>query len=302
MNPRVSIILPFYNAEKYFDMCLKSILSQTFRDFELILINDNSSDNSIKIIENYDDSRIRLFSNKKNMGVSYSLNYGVSKSKSNFIVRMDADDVCKKERLQVQYDAISSSMSEYDIIGTQVGIINGSYYNRYHYPSSMQSAIDFSLFANPLSHPSIIGKKFFFIKNRYSEDSCYEGFEDYELWSRAIEKGYKIISLEDKLLNYRIHNSQISSNISSKFIKNLEKFKIKHYKRISELVSPPILDIAIKRHELGLYNIYKAYRKYNELHLDKEVSRLYALNLINNSKAINKLNKKIIYNMVRFFL
>lgn len=98
-NPPVSIVLPMYNAAEYIKECVDSILMQTYSDFELLIIDDGSTDDSVEILEKYDDQRIRLIKNEHNFIAS--LNLGLKESRGKYIARMDADDKMKPHRLEM---------------------------------------------------------------------------------------------------------------------------------------------------------------------------------------------------------
>jgi glycosyltransferase involved in cell wall biosynthesis len=107
---KVSVITPVYNTEKYIGEMIESIIGQTFRDFEFILVDDCSTDNTVSIIKKYarDDQRIKLFQNEKNLGIAGNRNRGVSLAKGKYVVWADADDISKKDRLKLQYDFMES--------------------------------------------------------------------------------------------------------------------------------------------------------------------------------------------------
>lgn len=106
MCPRVSVIMSVYNSEKYLEDSIKSILNQSFKDFEFIIVNDCSNDNSLKIINKYkeNDVRIRLINNSKKINLANSLNKCLKVAKGKYIARMDADDISIKNRLEIQYN------------------------------------------------------------------------------------------------------------------------------------------------------------------------------------------------------
>ena len=102
MNPKVTVLMPVYNCEKYLRESIESILNQTFKDFEFLIINDGSSDKSAEIVESYNDNRINFVQNEKNIGLAASLNRGLDIAKGEYIARMDADDISLPERLEKQ--------------------------------------------------------------------------------------------------------------------------------------------------------------------------------------------------------
>ncbi len=125
-NPKISIIMPVFNAANFIQGCIDSILKQTLKDWELIIINDGSTDNTLNILQLLVDSRISI--NTNNHDFIASLNKGLSLSKGKYIVRMDADDIMLSERLQTQYDYMESN-PEIDICGS-FSLLNFSSYLR----------------------------------------------------------------------------------------------------------------------------------------------------------------------------
>jgi len=121
-SPIVSVILPIFNAEKYLSVCIESVLNQTFQDFELILINDGSTDGSSVIIKKYEqlDKRVKVFNNDHNLGIIDTLNVGLRLAKGKYIARMDSDDICVEDRLKYQVDYLDEH--EY------IFLIGGSFY------------------------------------------------------------------------------------------------------------------------------------------------------------------------------
>ncbi len=103
MQPSVTVLMPVYNAERFLKEAIDSILQQTFTNLELLIINDGSTDSTLNILQQYNDSRIRVITNDTNKGISYSLNLGIEESKTSLIARMDADDISYPERIEKQY-------------------------------------------------------------------------------------------------------------------------------------------------------------------------------------------------------
>src|SRR6056300_1045134 len=102
--PYFSVVIPLYNKEKFIEDTLKSVLNQTFNDFEVIIVNDGSSDNSLSIVEQFKSEKIRLFTNK-NRGLSYTRNFGIKKAKSQYIGFLDADDLWENDFLETVYNS-----------------------------------------------------------------------------------------------------------------------------------------------------------------------------------------------------
>jgi glycosyltransferase involved in cell wall biosynthesis len=104
MSAKITVLMPVYNAEQFLREAIDSMLNQSFRDFEFLIMDDGSTDSSISIIQQYQDPRIRLIRNEKNLGISPTLNKGIELASSDLIARMDADDISYPDRLQKQYD------------------------------------------------------------------------------------------------------------------------------------------------------------------------------------------------------
>ena len=137
LNPSISVILTVYNAEKYVSKSILSILNQTYTDFELLIINDGSTDSSKDIIGGFQDKRIKYIENSNNQGLIKTLNKGLYFAKGEFIARMDADDLCKECRFEKQIDFFRQD-NEVDILGTYQYVINE---NRYINHSTFASSL-----------------------------------------------------------------------------------------------------------------------------------------------------------------
>ncbi|HNV01493.1 MAG TPA: glycosyltransferase family A protein [archaeon] len=209
-RPKISIILPVYNDEKYIKESLDSILNQTFNDFELIIINDNSKDDTMKIIKNYTkiESKIKIINNKKNIGVYRSINKGLKKAKGNYIARMDSDDICYKNRLQTQYDFLEKNKDIF-LIGTSAFIIdkNGKkikHLMKYQiFPFLMKIILKRR---NCIIHPSIMFRN---TGELYSEKKNEQ--DEWLFYKSLLEKKKKIINLPNTLLKYRINPKGMSA-------------------------------------------------------------------------------------------
>ena len=161
-SPLISVVMPVFNSEQYLDKSIKSVLEQTYDNFEFLIINDGSTDNSNSIIKKYQshDKRITIFK-QENKGVTKSLNNGIKYSKGRFIARMDADDICHPDRFKMQLNWFHIN-KDIDVLGSQVEFIekNGNIIK----PSNQLPLDDLSIkweliFGTPLIHPSIMIRK-----------------------------------------------------------------------------------------------------------------------------------------------
>ncbi|OSZ82627.1 hypothetical protein CAP35_05000 [Chitinophagaceae bacterium IBVUCB1] len=234
-QPLVSVILLVYNGEKHLKEAIDSILKQTYNNFELIIVDDGSTDSSQQIIQSYTDKRIILHKNASNMGLVNTLNIALPLCKGKYIARMDADDICLPDRLakQVAYLNDNSDVIMIDSIMEYIDE-SGHRLNKYNSTSNSPVAIKYSLpYSNVLGHSSIMMRREPYIRYRYR----HTDFEDYDLWLRLINDGYKIHKLPEPLLLYRIHNNSytISNNRNKKRNYHIRTFNTKWYywKKIS---------------------------------------------------------------------
>lgn len=207
--PKVSVILPVYNCEQYILESVQSVLNQSFFDFELLIIDDCSTDNTLAIINEFKDSRIKLILKEKNTGYTDSLNYAISIAKGQYIARMDGDDICLPNRFEKQV-AFLDENPKIILCGTAIQIIGTP--RIFRHPSNHENIKVKLCFGNSFYHPSVMGRIEVFQANPY--DKTYEPAEDYDLWTRLAFQG-ELANLEEVLLMYRVHNSQVSNERKS---------------------------------------------------------------------------------------
>ena len=230
-NPKISIIMPVYNAVNFIQESIDSILKQTFKNWELIIINDGSTDNTLSILHIFVDSRISITMN--NHDFIASLNKGLSLSKGKYIVRMDADDIMLSERLQTQYDYMESN-PEIDICGSWVETIGDSNSVIQVPQDNIQIGRSMLLY-NPIIHSSVIMKRSIFFNdstNRYSYD--YPCAEDYKLWTDLYLKGFKFNNIQKVLLQYRRSKYQVTSRYNLEVNNSSLKIRIEYAEHLME--------------------------------------------------------------------
>ena len=204
-KPLVSVVMPVYNGEKYLNEAIESILSQTMQDFELILINDGSTDGSLQIIEKYmkKDQRIKMLSHI-NKGLVKSLNEGVEASLGTYIARMDADDISMPDRFFKEVLLLRSN-PQLDLVGTNFELLfsgtvsDETRKQKERFESNVNLPV--SGFEYRILHPTWMIKK-----ELFSKIGMYDFYyaEDVEFLFRAIWMGYKVAKIEEKLLRYRV--------------------------------------------------------------------------------------------------
>ena len=200
----ISIGIPFYNAEKYLSYAILSVLIQSYKEWELILIDDGSSDNSLAIANIYaeNDSRIRVISDGRNKKLPYRLNQLIEESRGDFIARMDADDIMHPDRLEKQLEFLETN-KRYDLVSTGlISIDKNNIVKGYRKVESLYDDFSNIETSYPIVHPSVMARRSWFKRNKYSEK--YPRAEDFELWTRAISNNdFKMAVLPDLLLYYR---------------------------------------------------------------------------------------------------
>ncbi len=208
-SPKISVILPVYNGEKYLDESIQSILNQTFQDFEFIIINDCSKDNSLKIIKKYkkQNKRIILINNKKNLGGSASFNLGFKNAKGKYIACFCADDISHPKRLEVEYNYLEKNTDIF-LIGTSGIYINenGGEIRRFRkYNNYILLAWRLRKSCGIL-FPSIMfrNEKIAFL------DKNFGPANDYNLYFELLKKGKNLTNLPNFLIKIRVHEGSMS--------------------------------------------------------------------------------------------
>lgn len=206
-TPRISVVMPAYNSEKYIGEAIESILNQTFTDFEFIIINDGSMDDTAKIVSQYanKDKRIKFINNKDNRGIVSVLNQGLDLAKGEYIARMDSDDISLSTRFerQIQY---MESHPECGVLGTWFKCFGKSdKIIRNHECVKICNIVK----VQHVGHPTVMLKRAVVDKYKFHYDEKYKYAEDFELWSRMVFVT-EIHNLPEVLLKYRWHGNNIS--------------------------------------------------------------------------------------------
>jgi glycosyltransferase involved in cell wall biosynthesis len=233
-NPLISVLLCTYNDEKYIAKTIKSILEQTYKNFEFLIVNDGSTDRTSSIIKSFQDNRIRLI-DKKNSGLIDSLNLGIEIAKGKWIARIDGDDIAKSNRLEEQLKYIDDSVA---VIGSQCEYIDekDNIISISKLALSHEKIIDAGLNFNTMFiHPSVLINKSKLLQSE-GYDPLIFAAEDLDLWLKISNFG-KLININEPLLQYRMHPNKISYIKREDQIKNtiisIIKFKNGIYKNIS---------------------------------------------------------------------
>ncbi len=204
--PLVSIIMPVYNCESFVADAIDSMLRQTLSDFELIIIDDHSLDNTRPVIESYRDRRIIFIQKEANSGLISSLNLGIATARGQYIARMDGDDISDGTRLEKQI-AYFQEHPEVMICGTACRLLGSD--QLIQFPSDHDEIKMCLLEYCPLIHPTVMFRKQFFTGHKLFYNKEFEWAEDYELWTRAVWLG-RLGNLPTPLLSYRLHPKQVT--------------------------------------------------------------------------------------------
>jgi glycosyltransferase involved in cell wall biosynthesis len=225
-SPLVSVVMAVYNGQTYLNEAIESILNQTFIDFEFIIINDGSSDNSLAIINSYTDKRVICIDNFDNMGLIYSLNKGIEIANGKYIARMDADDISCVNRLMEQVDFLENNESV-GVLGCNYIQFNENSETEYLAIQNQEEIMSNMIFNASVIHPSLLIRKSVLVDQLIIFNPSYKHAEDYELWSRLIFLT-QFSSVPKTLFKYRVHNKQVTSvhNIEQQNSANLVRESI----------------------------------------------------------------------------
>lgn len=217
MSPLVSILMPVYNTAPYLKEAMDSMLSQTFKDFELIVLNDCSPDNADEILDTYNDTRIVRYKGERNMGLSNVLNAGMDIAKGKYIARMDSDDISLPNRLEIQVKYMEEH-PDIDLCSCGMKMF-GAKDDIWVRDSDPEKVKVTALFFSPILHASSIWRKESFDKHSLRFRQEMVPAEDYDMWCRALSKGLKLVNLPNVLYRYRIHPSQATTQTEKSRLK-----------------------------------------------------------------------------------
>ncbi len=243
MPPSVTVIMPVYNGIAHISEAIESILSQHFRDFEFLIMDDGSTDKSLDIVNSYRDSRIKLYRTEHNFGIAKTLNRGISIAQGRYIARMDCDDISHPERLHFQVDFLEKNPG-IGLLGTGVRKIRKNRKSKtVLWPSTDPEIKIDMLFQNPFFHPSIMVRTTLLQNTVYNEKQKYA--QDYGLWV-SLAPQTKFANLPNTLLYYRNHEGQITKTKSELQATTARKVR-QHYIRT---LFPSITETELSVHHM----------------------------------------------------
>ena len=272
----ISIGIPIYNAEAYLEDAIKSILAQTYGLWELILIDDGSTDGSLAIARRFEkmDNRIKVISDGKNKKLPTRLNQLIDESQYDYIARMDADDLIHPDRLAIQMTFLEHNI-ECDLVSTGVvSIDNDNKVYGCRHVAGIYTEFEEIAAAYPIVHASVLAKKSWYERNRYDEN--YPRSEDYDLWCRAIaNRDLKLAVLPDLLYYYREEGNLSLAKIIRSYKDSFKTYSeytgsntLGSLKLTAKIATVRLLDsmgllqrIANKRNKLMISNELKKYHQ-----------------------------------------
>jgi len=263
-SPVISVLFPIYNGATYLKDAVQSIIDQTFTDFEIIIINDGSTDESESIIEEFNDKRIKYF-RQNNHGLSATLNRAIGIASGEYLARQDQDDISYPRRFEKQVEYLRKH-PDCGMVGTWAAIWEGrTETNRAHNHPAESLILKFEmLFDNPFVHSSVmIRRKVLETVGMYSNDKSRQPPEDFELWSRVMQK-FEIANIPEILLVYReIPNSMSRIGINP-FLDKIIKISAENLAWVSgrERTNAGCADLAALVH--GAYNKLSPNLNFNE--------------------------------------
>ncbi len=205
-SPALSIIIPVYNAEKYVGEAMSSLLDQSFADFELIVVNDSSTDRSMEIVSGFDDKRIRILQNETNRGIVYSRNRGLQAARGRYIAPFDADDIALRGKLEIQLDYLQKN-PEIGLVGSWAMLINeeGKLLNKHWKLDARAEMIPaMLLFRNYFVQSAVMMRREAISAGGYVDG--YDLVEDYRMWSDIADR-FGVANFPQYLVKYRVHDS-----------------------------------------------------------------------------------------------
>lgn len=229
-TPLISVVLPVYNGEEYLAEAIDSILAQTVTDLELIMIDDGSTDCSLQILREYEqrDARIRVIA-RENRGLATTLNDSMDIARGEWTARMDQDDIALPHRFERQLAWLEETGA--DISGSWVRRF-GSSDKRVVRLRRTDEAIKMEmLFCSPFAHPAVMVRTALIRQLRY--DKTWEKAEDYDLWERAVEAGWKMTNVPEVLLLYRVHAAQISTRTADRQQQLVQDIRRRYWEFVS---------------------------------------------------------------------
>jgi glycosyltransferase involved in cell wall biosynthesis len=230
-QPLISVVIPTYNVEHFIEEAIYSIMSQTYRNLEIIIVDDASTDNTYQVIKELAeiDHRIKLFRNDRNKRIVETLNYGIEQATGSLIARMDGDDVSMPTKIESQYNFLVKN-PEIDLVGVNVIVIDeqGLTIHNEKYPTDFESIKEASRFVSPVSHLWLTKASVYDAVGKYRIPSA----EDLDFILRAIDQGFKLYNLPDYLYKVRMRQGNTGTVMGLEQLKSVAYIRKLHEERV----------------------------------------------------------------------
>lgn len=297
-NPKVTVLMSVYNGEKYLRKAIDSILNQTFKDFEFLIVNDGSTDKTAEILQFYHDPRIKIINNEKNIGLTKSLNKGLKLVKGEYIARMDADDVSISERLQKQVNMLERK-PDLGMVGTWYCVVDEKDNIKYEVKNDGNPVILRwkLLFNNIFAHSSVM------MREKTCEDiegynPEFEASQDYDLWSRIVKKWQ--IGLVPKILCHRRKRTEHSITVEKNKTQKAGAREV-GVRNIGELTKGRLS----RKQCIDLYNLFNGYYVLDKVSQLRETLQSLKIvrkcfeDIISNEGISHEINEQVVLALCR---
>ena len=271
-TPRITVLMPVFNAERYLTEALDSILAQTYCNFRLLIIDDASTDSSRDIIEAVSDYRVENIRLDKSRGVSYALNLALDLADTEFVARMDADDIATPDRFDQQLKFLTEN-PDVGVCGSSIEMLRGNSKCVVRYPKTHDEILgSLAIFKRSICHPSVMIRLSELQGARYCES--YAHSEDLHMWHNLI-RHTRFHNIQKPLLAYRMHDSQVSARYKTTQIDGTRRLLAetlpKYFPSIEANVRMSLLDLLVP-------DMFRESRTSNSLSLRQLYARLVASN------------------------
>lgn len=240
-DPRVTVLMPVYNAAPYLQEAIGSILGQSYRDFNFLIIDDGSTDGSSDIISSFRDPRITVMRNERNLGWIASLARGMEQARSELVARMDADDISLPERLAKQVRFLDEN-PKVGVCGTWYRYFGAGRKKTVRYPTDPAELSSGLLFNSRLGHPTVMLRRELFRAAGLTYDASFSHAEDYDLWARAADI-CDLANIGEVLLHYRIHPHQVTKTFASERVQAAGEIRARQIRKLGIEPSPQELAV-----------------------------------------------------------
>ncbi len=292
---QISVILPVYNGGAFLEEAIRSILNQTEKDFELIIIDDGSTDGSAKLISSFSDPRIRSVQHSKNKGLIATLNEGIDLAKGEYIARMDSDDISLPERFAIQLQQFTKNPGA-AVVCSPITIVTSGGQEKEAWPADQAAKTTSQIHAmlpdeNCIAHPSVMVRADVMRKYRYSENQ--PGNEDWDLWLRLARDKMQIVKTRESLLRYRMHGFSLTGQMNAAKPAPLRRIKARRTFVLASIASFRINTFVLKCIFHSLRDRLYYWRTFRFPHLGRQIKWFSTISIVKASKQFSNLTNTL---------